>query len=257
VIKMIVILSPAKTINLDKKIKTNIFTEPIFLEEANLLMDELIKYTPPDLESLMKVSSELAEKNFIRHIQWIGEHDLCSGTQALSGYDGAVYQGINAVDFNEEQLSFANNHIRILSGLYGVLRPLDIIKPYRLEMATKLKNTVGNNLYSFWRDKLTDYFMKELEMQRENIVINLASKEYYSAINFEKIPGKIITPVFKDYKGGTYKVITIYAKRARGLMSRFIIENGITSPNELKEFDVEDYTFDEDMSTDSEWVFIR
>lgn len=254
---MIAILSPAKTITLDKEIKANIYTEPVFLQEASELMEELMKYTPPEMESLMKVNSDLAEKNFMRHLHWSKDHHLSNGKQALLAYDGAVYQGINAVDFNEEQLSFANKHIRILSGLYGALRPLDIIQPYRLEMATKLENAEGNNLYSFWKEKLTDYFMKELYMQDDNVLINLASKEYSSAINLDKINGKIITPVFKDYKGGIYKVVTIYAKRARGLMSRFIIENSITSVNELKEFDTEGYSYNEDLSTGSEWIFTR
>lgn len=254
---MIAILSPAKTITLDKEIKANIYTEPVFLQEASELMEELMKYTPPEMESLMKINSDLAEKNFMRHLHWDKYHHLSNGKQALLAYDGAVYQGINAADFNEEQLSFANKHIRILSGLYGALRPLDIIQPYRLEMVTKLENTEGNNLYSFWKEKLTDYFMKELYMQDDNVLINLASKEYSSAINLDKINGKIITPVFKDYKGGIYKVVTIYAKRARGLMSRFIIENNITSVNELKEFDTEGYSYNEDLSTDWEWVFTR
>ncbi|MEG0775259.1 peroxide stress protein YaaA [Clostridium sp.] len=254
---MIVILSPAKTINLNKNINTNVFTEPTFIKEANLLMEELMNYTPPELESLMKINSDLAEKNFVRHLHWNRVHDLSNGRQALLAYDGAVYQGIHAQDFNAEQLYFANQHIRILSGLYGALRPLDIIQPYRLEMATKLKNTEGSNLYSFWKNQLTSYFMKELNFQGDNVVINLASREYSSAIDLEKINAKVITPVFKDYKGGTYKVITIYAKRARGIMSRFIVENRITSPSGLKNFDEEGYSYSEDLSTESEWVFIR
>lgn len=254
---MIVILSPAKTINMDKAVNTDLYTKPVFIREAGLLMQELIKYSPPEMESLMKVNSNLAEYNFMRHLQWKEEHDLINGKQALLSYDGAVYQGIKSGDFNEHQLSFANEHIRILSGLYGVLRPLDIIQPYRLEMAAKLKNISGNDLYSFWRDRLTDYFMKELLMQNDNTLINLASKEYSSAINLNKIKARVITPVFKDYKRGAYKVITIYAKRARGLMSRFIIQNGIVMPGELKEFNEEGYCYKEHMSTDDEWVFLR
>jgi len=254
---MITILSPAKTITLNKKTNTKIYTKPAFLEEASILMEELMKYTPPELETLMKVSSELAEKTFLAHLNWNKEHDLSTGAQALLAYDGAVYQGISAENFNEEQLTFANDHIRILSGLYGALRPLDIINPYRLEMASKLKNSEGNNLYSFWRNRLTNYFIEHLDMQKEKVIVNLASKEYSTAINLDKTKAKVITPVFKEYKGGTYKVVTIYAKRTRGLMSRFIIENSITNPEKLKEFDLEGYSYNEAMSNESEWVFTR
>lgn len=254
---MIAILSPAKTIDMDKTVNTDLYTIPIFIKEARILMEELIKYSPPEMESLLKINSRLAEDNFIRHLEWKEEHDLSNGKQAILAFDGAVYKGINGESLNENQLSFANKHIRILSGLYGVLRPLDLIQPYRLEMATKLKNISGNDLYRFWRDRLTDYFKKELDMQNTKVLINLASKEYSSAIDMDRINADVITPVFMDYKRGSYKVITIYAKRARGLMSRFIIENTIDSPNDLKEFDVEGYSFSEYMSTNREWVFLR
>jgi uncharacterized protein len=254
---MIVILSPAKTLKMEKAVSTDLYTKPAFIREASTLMKELKKYTPPEMESLMKINSELAEKNFIRHIVWNKEHNLSNGRQALLVYDGAVYQGIRANDFTEQQLAFANDHLRILSGLYGVLKPLDLIQPYRLEMAAKLKNKAGNNLYSFWKDKLTNYFKKELEKQKDNILIDLASKEYSSAIDMGKINAKVITPIFKDYKRGSYKVITIYAKRARGLMSRFIIENSIVFPSELREFDEEGYSYNEYLSNDVEWVFTR
>lgn len=254
---MIVILSPAKTLKMEKAVSTDLYTKPVFIKEASTLMGELKKYTPPEMESLMKINSELAEKNFIRHIVWKEEHNLSNGRHALLAYDGAVYQGIRANDFTEQQLAFANDHLRILSGLYGALRPLDLIQPYRLEMAAKLKNNAGNNLYSFWKDKLTNYFKKELEKQKDNILIDLASKEYSSAIDMCKINAKVITPIFKDYKRGSHKVITIYAKRARGLMSRFIIENSIVLPSELKEFDEEGYSYNEYFSNDVEWVFTR
>ncbi|MBV7273471.1 peroxide stress protein YaaA [Clostridium sp. PL3] len=254
---MIAILSPAKNLNMKKAFNTDLYTKPVFIKEANILMKELQQYTPPELESLMKINSELAEQNFVRHIMWKREHNLSNGKQALLAYDGAVYRGINAKNLDNGQLSFANDHLRILSGLYGVLRPLDLIQPYRLEMGTKLKNNSGNNLYSFWKNKLTDYFIKELSNQGDNVLIDLASKEYSSAIDMNKLNAKIILPVFKDYKRGTHKVITIYAKRARGLMSRFIVENNIVSPDDLKEFCEEGYNYNEYMSTEVEWVFTR
>jgi len=254
---MIIILSPAKTLKMGKALNTNLYTEPIFIKEASSLMKELIKYSPPEMESLMKVNSKLAEQNFMRHIRWKAAHDLSNGKQAILAYDGAVYQGLGASDLSEEQLVFASGHLRILSGLYGALRPLDLIQPYRLEMGTKLKNRQGNNLYSFWRYKLTIYIKKELKKQDDNIIIDLASKEYSSAIDMSKIKAKVITPVFKDYKGGTHKVITIYTKRARGLMSRFIIQNNIVLPGDLKEFNEEGYSYNEYLSSDVELVFTR
>ena len=254
---MITILSPAKTLKMGKALNTNLYTEPLFLKEASSLIKELIKYSPPEMERLMNVNSKLAEQNFMRHIIWKKEHDLSNGKQALLAYDGAVYQGINAGELNEQQLSFASEHLRIFSGLYGALKPLDLIQPYRLEMGTKLKNKQGNNLYSFWKHRLTTYLKKELQKQNDNIIIDLASKEYSSVIDMNKIKLKVITPVFMDYKNGVYKVITIYTKRARGLMSRFIIVNNIISPTQLKEFNEEGYNYNEYLSTDTKLVFTR
>ena len=254
---MIIILSPAKTLKMEKAINTNLYTEPIFIKEASSLIKELIKYPPPEMEGLMKVNSNLAQQNFIRHIRWKEEHDLSNAKQALLAFDGAVYQGISAGDLSQQQLSFANDHLRIFSGLYGVLRPLDLIQPYRLEMGTKMKNRRGNNLYSFWNHKLTTYLKKDVQRQNDNILIDLASKEYSTVIDMSKINLKVITPVFKEYKSGTYKGITIYTKRARGLMSRFIIENKIILPSELKEFNEEGYSYDEYLSSEAELVFTR
>lgn len=254
---MIAILSPAKTLNMDRKVNTELYTKPDFLEEACILMNELIKYSPMALEGLMKINSSLAEENFFRHISWKKEHDLSNSRQALLAYDGAVYHGIEASSLDDADLIFANNHIRVISGLYGVLKPLDLIQPYRLEMLTKLKNPLGDNLYKFWKTKLTEYFKDELDRQKDNIIIDLASKEYSSAIDMSKANANVITPVFKDYKRGAYKVITIYAKRARGLMTRFIIKNRIENINNLKRFNEEDYEFNERLSTDTTWFFTR
>ena len=254
---MITILSPAKTLKMDKALNTNLYAQPLFIKEASALMRELIKYSPPELEGLMKINSDLGEQNFKRHLSWKVEHNLLNGKQALLAYDGAVFRGINANDFSQEQLAFASVHLIIFSGLYGALRPLDLVEPHRLELGTKLKNRRGNNLYCFWEYKLTDFIKKELKEQKNNILIDLASKEYSSVINWSKINAKVITPVFKDYKRGAHKVITIYAKRARGLMTRFIIQNSIDSPEELKEFQEEGYFYNKHLSSDAEWVFTR
>jgi len=242
---------------MEKALNTNLYALPIFLKEASTLIKGLIKYSPEDLEGLMKVNSNLAEQNFMRHLTWEKEHDLSNAKQALLAYDGAVFKGLNAGDLNHQQLSFANEHLIILSGLYGALRPLDLIQPYRLEMGTKLKNNRGSNLYDFWGNKITRYIKKELKIQKDNTLINLAAKEYSSVLDMSKTNAKVITPVFKDYKNGTNKVITIYAKRARGLMSRFIIKNSITFPSDLKEFNEEGYSYNEYLSSDTEFIFTR
>ena len=254
---MLIILSPAKTLKMEKSLNTNLYTKPLFIKEASCLIKQLIKYSPPQMEGLMKINSNLAEQNFIRHIKWQEEHILTNSKQALLAFDGAVYKGINASDLSEKQLAFANDHLRIFSGLYGALRPLDLIMPYRLEMGTKLKYRRSNNLTSFWKSKLTTYIKKELHYQKDNLLINLASKEYSSVLDMSKINARVITPVFKEYKNGLYKIITIHTKRARGLMSRFIIENKIVLPNELKEFDEEGYSYNEYLSSDTELVFTR
>jgi cytoplasmic iron level regulating protein YaaA (DUF328/UPF0246 family) len=254
---MITILSPAKTINMDKVQITGKYSKPEFLDNAALLIDELKKFAPPEMESLMKINSELAELNFKRHIVWTRDHSYDRSKQALLSYSGMVYNGLNAASLKEEQLQFAQEHIRILSGLYGVLKPLDLIMPYRLEMGTKLENIRGKDLYIFWKKLITEFFIEELSRQDTNVLINLASNEYSAAIDMKKLNSKIITPIFKDYSKGSYKVITIYAKKARGLMARFIAENGIDSPEELKEFEEEGYRFDAYRSTDTQWVFLR
>jgi uncharacterized protein len=254
---MITILSPAKTLNMAKVNNTNIHSKGAFIEEAALLIDELRKYSPPELESLMKINCELAEANYKRHARWKKDHNVNNSKQAILAYHGMVYQGLAAETLDEESLSFAQKHVRILSGLYGILKPLDLVQPYRLEMGTKLNNFMGRDLYAFWKEKITAYFVEELNKQVDDTLINLASNEYSSAIQMSKLKEKIITPVFKDYKSGTYKVITIYAKKARGMMARFIIENHIDTPEGLKEFDKDGYSFCDYMSNNNQWVFLR
>jgi cytoplasmic iron level regulating protein YaaA (DUF328/UPF0246 family) len=254
---MIAILSPAKTINLTNKVITNIHTQPVFLDRAIEIIDILKEYSPLELSSLMKINDELAETNFFRHIEWKVEHSASNSRQAILAYAGAVFQGLRAETFTEEQLEYTQEHVRILSGLYGLLRPLDLIQPYRLEMLTKLKNSKGKDLYVFWKETITAYLKEELIKDKEGVLLNLASKEYSSAIDIEKLNTPVITPVFKEYKGGSYKNITIYAKRARGLMVRYMVENNINSVEEIKCFQEEDYQYNEELSTEKEWVFLR
>lgn len=254
---MIAILSPAKNLEFNRNIRTSLHSEPIFKEEAFELVEETRKYSPPELSSLMKISDELSELNFFRYVDWTLEHNITNSKQAGLAFAGAVYQGLKAEEFNDHQLEYAQIHLRILSGLYGVLRPLDIIQPYRLEMGTKLTNKKGKDLYAFWKEKITDYFNEELSYHKDNILLNLASKEYFSSIDINNFSGNVITPVFKEYRNGAYKNITIYAKRARGLMAKFIVENEIESIEELKRFEEEGYLYNEALSNDRELVFTR
>lgn len=254
---MIAILSPAKTIDLTNKASTNIHTQPVFLDRAIEIIEILKEYSPMELGYLMKINDELAETNFFRHIEWKSEHNLLNSKQAILAYAGAVFQGLRAETFSEEQLQYTQEHVRILSGLYGVLRPLDLIQPYRLEMLTKLKNSQGKDLYAFWKEVITEHMKEELKKDKEGVLLNLASKEYSSAIDMKKLKVSVITPVFKEYKGGSYKNVTIYAKRARGLMIRFMAENKINKLEEIKNFQEEDYQFIQELSTEKEWVFLR
>jgi cytoplasmic iron level regulating protein YaaA (DUF328/UPF0246 family) len=254
---MIAILSPAKTLEFSKRHKTIEYTQPIFKEEALELIEELRQYSPLDLEGLMKVNAELAELNFFRHLEWEEEHNINNSKQALLAYHGAVYQGLGAETFDTRQLKFAQHHLRILSGLYGVLRPLDIVQPYRLEMGAKLKNIKGKDLYYFWREIITGYFNEEFSKSPDRVLINLASNEYFSVIDAKRLSAEVYTPIFKEYRNGIYKNITIYAKRARGLMARFIVENEIDKVYELMAFEEEGYEFNENLSNDRELVFTR
>jgi cytoplasmic iron level regulating protein YaaA (DUF328/UPF0246 family) len=255
VIKMISILSPAKTLDMSEVHNIKQYSEPLFIKEAAVLMDELKRYSPAELETLMKINSELAETNFTRNISWKKEHFPANSKQAIFTYAGTVYQGLNAATLDEGSLLFAQNHLRILSGLYGVLRPLDLIQPYRLEMGIKLKNPSGNDLYAYWMEKITSSFIDELNAKEENTLINLASNEYFSVLDREKLKARIVTPVFKDYNNGSYKIVMVYAKRARGLMARFIAENKIDKPDHLMEFDEEGYLFNKKMSSENEYIF--
>jgi len=254
---MITILSPAKTLDFNRDYKIEKYTEPLFKKEAFQLIKELRRYSPEELSGLMKINQELSELNFFRNMEFDIDHNLSNAKQAALTFHGAVYQGLRAEGFNEEQFDYAQEHLRILSGLYGVLRPLDIIQAFRLEMGIKLKNRKGKDLYDFWKVKITDYFNKEMISQKNQTLINLASNEYFTAIDTKNFNGNIITPVFKEYKQGKYKVIAIYAKRARGLMAKYIIENKIDSVEGLKGFEEEGYVFEEGMSNDRELIFTR
>lgn len=254
---MLVILSPAKTVNFERKNDISVFTEPMFKEEAAGLMEILLEYDPWELGSFMKVSDKLAEAAFKKHMQWSKDHNLNNSKQAILAYYGIVFQALNAEGFDLTDIEFAQKSLRILSGLYGVLRAMDLIKPYRLEMGMKLSNSRGTNLYNFWKDTITDYFNNEIKEHPEKILVNLASAEYSSAIDFNKFDGRVITPIFKEYNKGLYKVVTVNAKKARGMMARYIIKNKIINVEGLKDFDEEGYCYEQSKSTRNEWVFLK
>lgn len=254
---MIVILSPAKTLNFKIDSPTHKYSQPLFLKQAKKLVDILKNYSPANLIELMDISNGLSELNYMRYQKWETEHNVENSKQAIFAFNGEVYNGLKAYSLNTDQLIFAQKHIRLLSGLYGVLCPLDLIQPYRLEMGTRLKFDKYKNLYEFWNNTINNYLNNEIALHSSKAIVNLASNEYSKSVKLKSIKGKVITPVFKEYKRNKYQVITVYSKKARGLMTRFIIENKIDSPNEIKHFDIGGYAFTENLSNENEWVFTR
>jgi hypothetical protein len=222
-----------------------------------LLINRLRDFSALDLSELQHVSSNIAELNFERNHAWKTPFNLKNSRQALFAFKGDVYTGLDAYTMTDQNLAFAQDHLRILSGLYGVLRPLDLMKPYRLEMGTRLSTSEGKNLYEFWDMQITDAVNKQLKAIESDTLINLASNEYFKAVKARNVKGQIITPAFKDYKNGEYKMIGFFAKKARGLMTRFIIDNEITQPEGIKKFDIEGYTYNASMSNEHNWVFTR
>ncbi|HKJ42981.1 MAG TPA: peroxide stress protein YaaA [Sunxiuqinia sp.] len=253
---MLILLSPAKSLDFNTKPTTENYTQPAFLKESRQLNRELKKLSPQILSKLMSISANLGELNFERNQKWKTPFSPDNAKQAVLAFTGDVYQGLQATDLSEKELEIAQTKIRILSGLYGLLKPLDLIQPYRLEMGTKFGIDGNKDLYEFWQDKLTKTINKELKASGGPL-INLASNEYYKAVDSKKIKADIISPAFKDLKNGQYKIISFYAKKARGLMSRFIVKNNITNVGDLKAFDLEGYYFNNDLSKGKNWVFTR
>lgn len=254
---MITIISPAKTLDFKSQAQTKEHSYPLLLDDSKILIKELQKLNPKDISKLMKVNDDIAFLNFERFLSWRTPFNIDNSKQALLAFKGQVFIGLDAKSLSEDDLIFAQEHLRILSGLFGILRPMDLIQAYRLEMGIPLKNPIGKNLYEFWGSKITKVINKELTKQKNKILINLASNEYFKAIKPKKIQAEIITPVFKEEKGNDFKVVTVYAKMARGLMCRFIIENRINNPEDIKAFDMAGYLFNRDLSNNKDWVFTR
>ena len=253
---MVTLISPSKTLNFDDNNSCNLNTDCRLINHTSELHKILVNFSINDLKDLMNVSDKIAELNYNRFKHWEEPSKSDSSKQAIYAFKGDVYSGLDAESILENKFDFLQENLRIISGFYGLLRPFDKILPYRLEMGTKLSNSRGNNLYEFWGDNITNLLNNDIE-DENSYVVNLASNEYFKSIKKNKLKNEIITPIFKEFKNGTYKTIAIYAKKARGLMSRFIIDNKIQKPENLKAFNLERYSFDNNLSDDYNYVFTR
>lgn len=253
---MLIVISPAKTLDFDTPPTTATYTQPDFLTQSSELITTLKTLDVVDVAQLMSISDKLAGLNVARYQSWQPPFDLDNAKQAVLAFKGDVYTGLDAESLQQDGLDYAQSHLRILSGLYGVLKPLDLIQAYRLEMGTKLANAVGKDLYAFWGATLREALIQAPALQ-DGVLINLASNEYFKAVQAKKLAARVITPVFKDWKNGQYKMISFYAKKARGLMSRYCIDHKLTEPEALKQFDYEGYAYSEADSTQDQWVFLR
>ncbi|PCI44535.1 MAG: peroxide stress protein YaaA [Moraxellaceae bacterium] len=254
---MLAVISPAKTLDFETKPQTKKFTQGEFLEDSQDLINVMRDYSPQQIAKLMSISDPLSTLNYGRFQDWATPFSLDNAKQALLAFKGDVYTGLEAESLSSKQLQFAQKHLRILSGLYGLLRPLDLIQPYRLEMGIKLENQRGKNLYQFWGDKITDELNQQLKKQKSTTLINLASNEYFKSIQKKKLDADIIVPAFKDYKNGDYKMISFFAKKARGAMCRYIIDENITEADNIKGFSWHGYGFNPTLSKGNTWVFTR
>lgn len=254
---MIILLSPAKTLDFESDVPTQKTSDPLFLKDTKELILILKKMSGKQLSTLMGISAKLGELNAERFKTFKLPQNPEQCRQAVLAFKGDVYEGLQAERFSESDFSFAQKQLRLLSGLYGVLRPLDLIQPYRLEMGTDLPNNAGKNLYDFWKTKVTTQIQKDLKETNSKVLLNLASNEYFSAVNSKAIEVPIISPVFKDFKNGDYKIISFFAKKARGLMAGHVLRNRIDNPADLRSFKNEGYKYDPKSSTPAKPVFLR
>jgi cytoplasmic iron level regulating protein YaaA (DUF328/UPF0246 family) len=252
---MKIIISPAKSLDFESKAPTSLYTQPRFLEQSEKLHEKLKTLSKNKISELMKVSDDLAALNYDRNQTWQTPFTTTNAKQAIYAFTGAVFQGIDVNSLDEKKLPLLQENLRILSGLYGFLKPLDLIQPYRLEMGTKIKVGSTENLYKFWDDTVAKALNDELE--DGELLINLASSEYFKVIPTKVLKAPMITPVFKDFKNGQYKIVMTYAKMARGLMVRYIIDNNVKTIEELKGFNTNNYRFSEEMSSGNDLVFTR
>lgn len=255
---MIAILSPAKNLDLDSPVTTKVVSQPVFESEAEQLMKGLKKKSNKKIADMMKLSDALASLNYERYQKWSLPFSSENARPAVLSFNGEVYNGLQAKSFSEEQAIYAQDHLRLLSGLHGVLKPYDLIQPYRLEMGTKFNPKRNQtNLYQFWGKKIAMKLNEDLEAQGDDVLVNLASNEYFKAVDRKILKANVITCHFKEAKGDDYKVVMVYAKKARGMMASYILNNKLKSVEELKSFDQDHYQFNEALSTDDEFTFTR
>jgi cytoplasmic iron level regulating protein YaaA (DUF328/UPF0246 family) len=254
---MLLVISPAKNLDYETAAATKTATQPTMLDQAQQLIEQLRPLAPHDVSALMKLSDKLGQLNYDRFQDWSQPFTSDNAKQAVLAFNGDVYTGLDANSFSAVDFKFAQQHLRILSGLYGLLRPLDLMQAYRLEMGTKFQNEGGKNLYEFWGDRITEALNQQLAERRTQTLVNLASNEYFKSVKPKQLKADIITPVFKDWKMDKYKIISFYAKKARGLMARYIIQNQLTEPEQLKGFDLAGYGYSAELSTSQEIVFTR
>lgn len=258
---MIFVISPAKALDFDTPPTSDRWTLPDFLDDAERLVGIMRRLSPAELAKLMSLSDHLATLNVARFESWSRPFNSDNAKQAVLAFNGDVYEGLAAASLSDEDLAWAQDHLRILSGLYGLLRPLDLMQAYRLEMGTRLENPAGKNLYAYWGERLTEALNDLLDAEREAgtvpVLVNLASDEYFKSVKPAKLRGRVITPVFEDWKGGNYKIISFYAKRARGLMSRYAITRRVEQIEDLKCFDLDGYAFAPGASGEDRLAFRR
>ncbi len=254
---MLIVLSPAKSLDYKTPVSVKTSTLPEFVTESAKLIADLKKLSPQELANLMGLSDQLAALNVGRFRDWSKKFTEENSKPAIYAFDGDVYDGFDVKSLNAKSLDFAQDHIRILSGLYGALRPLDLMQPYRLEMGTSFQNARGKDLYAFWGERVTDSLKKVLDQQKKPFLLNLASEEYFKVLQAKKLECPVISPVFQDGKDGKFKIISFYAKRARGLMARYAVENRITDPADLKGFNLDGYKYIASESKPDKPVFRR
>jgi cytoplasmic iron level regulating protein YaaA (DUF328/UPF0246 family) len=252
---MLIVLSPAKSLDFETPVKLKHATAPDFIGHSSRLVEVLRGFSPDRLASLMDLSDQLANLNVGRYASWTPEP--ADGRQAIMAFNGDVYDGLDARTLKPRQLDYAQAKVRILSGLYGVLRPFDMIQPHRLEMGTRLDTAAAKDLYGFWGERITDKLNELAAEQGAEVLVNLASEEYFRSVRPARLAVPVVTPVFEDYKNGKYKIISFFAKRARGMMARYAAEKGIVDAEKLKRFSADGYKYDKKASTDASWVFRR
>lgn len=254
---MILLLSPAKRLDYESPLPKVSVTQPRLLDESERLIRRLRELSPAEIASLMSLSDPLAALNHARYAEWHRPFDTTNARPAVLAFAGDVYEGLDAAHLPPAALKWLQSHVRILSGLYGLLRPLDLMQAYRLEMGTKLANEQGRDLYAFWDDRITALLNEDLRAGKASVVVNLASEEYFKSVRPAQLDRQVIQPVFEEWKGGRYKIVSFFAKRARGLMARYAAENRLSSVDKLKAFDLEGYCFAAEASDESTWVFRR